>query len=74
MAPKKVKKSKTKKKGKKTVKNDVEKQADLFMQSENLHKLFIDRISTWLLSHFARVIDIFRRFDRNGDGTLTYDE
>jgi len=74
MAPKKVKKSKTKKKGKKTDKDNIEKQADLFIQSENLHKLFIDRISTWLLSHFARVIDIFRRFDRNGDGTLTYDE
>ena len=68
----KVKKSK--KKGKSSAKEDFEKQVDDFIKSENLHKLFIERIGTWLLSHYARVIDIFRRFDRDGDGQLSYDE
>uniref|UniRef100_A0A7M5WX42 EF-hand domain-containing protein n=1 Tax=Clytia hemisphaerica TaxID=252671 RepID=A0A7M5WX42_9CNID len=76
MAPKKkVRKGKSsKKKGKKSEKDVVEKQADLFIQSENLHRMFIDRIGTWLLSNFGRVVDIFRKFDRNGDGVLTYEE
>ena len=69
---KKVKKSK--KKGKSSEKDVFEKEVDNFMMSENLHKLFIERIGTWLLSHYARVIDIFRRFDRDGDGLLTYEE
>lgn len=77
MAPgKKVKKSarKSKKKGKLSDKDELDKQVDDFIKSENLHKLFIERIGTWLLSHYARVIDIFRRFDRNGDGLLSYEE
>ena len=76
MAPKKKSSKKSSKKKKKNTdsKQDLETQAELFMQSENLHKMFIDRISSWLLSHFGRVIDIFRKFDKNGDGMLSYEE
>ena len=76
MAPRKkvTKAKKSKKKGKSSAKEDFEKQVDDFIKSENLHKLFIERIGTWLLSHYARVIDIFRRFDRDGDGQLSYEE
>lgn len=76
MAPK--KKQSTKKKGgkkkKKTEKESLESQADLFIQKSELHVMFIERIGCWLLRNFARVIDIFCQFDKNGDGLLTYEE
>lgn len=32
------------------------------------------RIDDWMLRNYSRAIDLFRRFDLNGDGCLTYEE
>ena len=32
------------------------------------------RIDEWMLHNYGRAIDLFRRFDLNGDGCLTYEE
>lgn len=71
---KKVKAKKSKKKSKSSEKETFEKQVDDFIKNESLHKLFIERMGNWILSHYARVIDIFRKFDRDGDGQLSYEE
>lgn len=76
MAPKSGKSKKGKKKKRKAIsaKSKLEQEADLYIQQDELHKTFIQRIGKWMLSNFGRVIDIFHKFDQNGDGLLSYEE
>lgn len=73
---------KKKKKGKKVpkkskdevAKEKLEKAAEAFEAAEQLHQSFVTRIDEWMLKNYSRAIDLFRRFDLNGDGCLTYNE
>lgn len=46
----------------------------LFETSRDLHEAFIVRINLWIREYRSRAIDLFRKFDADGDGTLSYDE
>ena len=45
-----------------------------FESCQELHEGFITRINNWIREHHSRAIDLFRKFDVDGDGTLSYDE
>ena len=45
-----------------------------FEKCQDLHEAFIVRINRWIRSHHSRAIDLFRKFDTDGDGTLSYNE
>lgn len=55
-------------------KEKLEKAAEAFEAAEELHQSFVTRIDDWMLHNYGRAIDLFRRFDLNGDGCLTYEE
>ena len=52
----------------------LEKAAEAFEAAEELHLSFVTRVDQWMLNNYSRAIDLFRRFDLNGDGCLTYEE
>jgi len=75
------KKAETKKKKKPVKKSraEVEKEkfeAEIvaFVNSHDLHEKFIGKINNWIREHRSRAIDLFRKFDSDGDGTLSYIE
>ena len=45
-----------------------------FVNSHDLHEKFIGKINNWIREHRSRAIDLFRKFDSDGDGTLSYIE
>lgn len=52
----------------------LDKAAEAFEAADDLHAAFIARMDKWMTDNFARAIDLFRRFDVDGDGSLSYDE
>lgn len=80
MPPKKKggkKKGGKKKGGKKktlTAEEKLELKCHEFTAQEELHEAFIRRVNIWMLEHHARASDLFKRFDKDGNGFLTYAE
>ncbi|XP_078355658.1 uncharacterized protein LOC144640363 [Oculina patagonica] len=66
---KKVKKSKEE-----LAKEKLEKAASAFEAADDLHAAFVARMDKWMIDNYARAIDLFRRFDVDGDGSLSYEE
>lgn len=52
----------------------LEKAAEAFEAADDLHAAFVARMDKWMLDNYARAIDLFRRFDVDGDGSLSYEE
>ena len=52
----------------------LEKAASAFEAADDLHAAFVARMDKWMLDNYARAIDLFRRFDVDGDGSLSYEE
>ncbi|XP_022103410.1 uncharacterized protein LOC110986092 isoform X3 [Acanthaster planci] len=77
-----LKKGKKKKKGgaKKKVnkaekaKEKLEKACELMTSQTDLYQNFLDRMDRWIVANKHKAVELFKRFDRNGDGVLTYDE
>ena len=55
-------------------KEKLEADIAAFVNSHDLHEAFIARINNWIREHRSRAIDLFRKFDSDGDGTLSYSE
>jgi len=76
MAPKKgaSKKKRVKSKNGKEKGDKLANEADVILKKDDLHVMYLQRINQWMLSNLGRAIDVFRKFDKNSDGVLTYDE
>ena len=40
----------------------------------DLYQNFLDRMDRWITANKHKAVELFKRFDLNGDGVLTYDE
>ena len=40
----------------------------------DLYQNFLERMDRWIASNKHKAVELFKRFDINGDGVLTYDE
>jgi len=76
MPPKKKKGGKKKSAKKKTLTTEekLEIKCQEFTAQEELHEAFIRRVNLWMLEYHARASDLFKRFDTDGKGFLTYGE
>lgn len=52
----------------------LDKAAAAFEATDDLHAAFVARMNKWMIDNYSRAIDLFRRFDVDGDGELSYDE
>ena len=52
----------------------LEKAAEAYEAAEDLHAAFVARMDKWMIDNYGRAIDLFRRFDIDGDGSLSYEE
>lgn len=82
MAPKSPKGKKGKKgKGKKKKQSKEEKAQEkldkacsMVTSQVDLYQLFLDRMNRWIKRNNYKAIELYQKFDKNGDGSLTYDE
>ncbi|XP_033626909.1 uncharacterized protein LOC117289753 [Asterias rubens] len=72
----KKKKGKAKKKVSKSerAKEKLEKACDLMTSKTDLYQNFLDRMDRWIACNKHKAVELFKRFDLNGDGVLTFDE
>lgn len=68
---KKTKKAKLTKEEKAALK--LKKQVDAFFDNEKLYKVFIDKIDHWMKKNSESVKDLFRTFDTEGEGAVSFD-
>ena len=52
----------------------LEKAAEAYEAADDLHAAFVARMDKWMIDNYGRAIDLFRRFDVDGDGSLSYEE
>lgn len=52
----------------------LEKQTDTLRRSGQPFQNFVHRLDRWLLQNHRKVTELFRKFDHQGDGVVTYDE
>ncbi|CAH1780261.1 unnamed protein product [Owenia fusiformis] len=72
-------KKKPKKKKKKMTKGEkeaarLEKAAEVLRTSGDKYMQFVDTVDRWVVKNGTKAIQLFRRFDSDGDGFLSYDE
>ena len=51
----------------------LENMTNSFMNSGEGYNTFIERIDTWILKNFRRVVKLFTEYDIDGDGELSYE-
>ena len=52
----------------------LDKACSMVTSQVDLYQLFLDRMNRWIKRNNYKAIELYQKFDKNGDGSLTYDE
>ncbi|XP_072169379.1 uncharacterized protein [Diadema setosum] len=52
----------------------LDKACALITDQQDVYQNFLDRMERWMFAHKLKARELYLRFDKNGDGVLSYDE
>ncbi|XP_078666245.1 uncharacterized protein LOC144908480 [Branchiostoma floridae x Branchiostoma belcheri] len=53
---------------------DLEQECEKILSDKELFNDYVARMNHWMRQNNGRVIDLFRKFDKNGDSVVSYEE